>query len=63
MTPELLRTGHRYRTVTTVSFNATDLYDTDSMHDPVGAPTDIIINTSGSVAASKCVQVGRSCES
>lgn len=34
-------------TLTVVPFNGTDMYDTDSMHDPSGAPNDIVINTSG----------------
>ncbi len=30
-----------------VSFTGTDVYDSDAMHDPAGAPTLITINTSG----------------
>jgi len=29
------------------SFTGTDIYDTDTMHDPVGAPTVITFNTAG----------------
>jgi len=42
-TAQVIATG----TVTTLSFNATDIYDTDSMHDPVGTPTTITFNTAG----------------
>lgn len=34
-------------TSTGVLFTATDIYDTDTMHDPSGAPGNIVINTAG----------------
>ena len=42
--------------LTAVSFTGTDVYDTDSMHDPVGAPTVLSLNTVGVYLVTASVQ-------
>jgi len=42
--------------LTGVGFNATDIYDTDTMHDPVGSSSLITFNTAGVYLVSATVQ-------